>query len=313
MRLNGTNKIITEDDINLSGSSLSERFESQQKQINQLQSNVKWIYKYGGVGKGGSGGGSFTAFSIYATINEIQLKDQTIILNGTNSYRLYIKINNPNGASFNVQYKYTTLNGNGSISTQSNTKILSIENNYTIDTVITLNNNDTLTVIASDGNDTKQVSCNYITTPYTFDLVLANNNEVNYKNEEIFINTAATKGLKVQLHYQVYINASVQYEYTFNNQVVTGEITDKSGIIDFPIDADLFVPSNAGFYNASINLQIIPENQTTIVKQINKSFSLIPEDLYLLLQADTGNIYSKEESNPVLYKPGYISFNYRVY
>ena len=313
MRLNGTNKIITEDDINLSGSSLSERFESQQKQINQLQSNVKWIYKYGGVGKGGSGGGSFTAFSIYATINEIQLKDQTIILNGTNSYRLYIKINNPNGASFNVQYKYTTLNGNGSISTQSNTKILSIENNYTIDTVITLNNNDTLTVIASDGNDTKQVSCNYITTPYTFDLVLANNNEVNYKNEEIFINTAATKGLKVQLHYQVYINASVQYEYTFNNQVVTGEITDKSGIVDFPIDADLFVPSNAGFYNASINLQIIPENQTTIIKQINKSFSLIPEDLYLLLQADTGNIYSKEESNPVLYKPGYISFNYRVY
>ena len=173
MRLNGTNKIITEEDINLSGSSLSERFESQQKQINQLQSNVKWIYKYGGVGKGGSGGGSSTAFSIYATINEIQLKDQTIVLNGTNSYRLYIKINNPNGASFNVQYKYTTLNGNGSISTQSNTKILSIENNYTIDTVITLNNNDILTVIASDGNDTKQVSCNYITTPYTFDLVLA--------------------------------------------------------------------------------------------------------------------------------------------
>ena len=119
MRLNGTNKIITEDDINLAGSSLSERFESQQKQINQLQSNVKWIYKYGGVGKGGSGGGSSTAFSIYATINEIQLKDQTIVLNGTNSYRLYIKINNPNGASFNVQYKYTTLNGNGSISPNS--------------------------------------------------------------------------------------------------------------------------------------------------------------------------------------------------
>ena len=95
MRLNGKDRIITEDDINLSGSSLSERFASQQEQIDQLKSNVKWIYKYGGVGKGGGGGSSSTAFSVYATLNGVQLKDQSIVLNGAGSYHLYIKINNP--------------------------------------------------------------------------------------------------------------------------------------------------------------------------------------------------------------------------
>ena len=45
-----------------------------------------------------------------------------------------------------------------------------------------------------------------------------------------------------------------QKKSSFENALNNGEITDKSGIVDFPIDADLFVPSNAGFYNASINL-----------------------------------------------------------
>ena len=108
MKLNNGNKIIHEDDIVLSdGSSLSERLSSQQSTIDKLNSNIKWIYKYGGVGSGtggGSGGSGVQSFTIYATLNNIQLKDQNIVLNGEGVYPLYIKINNPNGASFNVQY-----------------------------------------------------------------------------------------------------------------------------------------------------------------------------------------------------------------
>ena len=133
MRLNGKDRIITEDDIILSGSSLSERFESQQQQINQLQSNIKWIYKYGGIGKGGGGGGSSASFSIYATLNSIQLKDQSIVLNGAGSYQLYIKINNPNNESFNVKYTYSIIGSSGNVTIQENTYVLSISNNYTID------------------------------------------------------------------------------------------------------------------------------------------------------------------------------------
>ena len=98
MRLNDNKKIINEDDIILSdgSSTLSERINSQQQQINQLKSNVKWIYKYGGVGSGGGGGGTSIPFSIYATLDDVQLKSQTLVLAKQDIYPLYIKINNPN-------------------------------------------------------------------------------------------------------------------------------------------------------------------------------------------------------------------------
>ena len=111
MRLNDNKKIISEDDIILSDGSttLSERINSQQQQINQLKSNVKWIYKYGGVGSGGGGGGTSIPFSIYATLDDVQLKSQTLVLAKQGVYTLYIKINNPNNGQFNVQVQYSTI------------------------------------------------------------------------------------------------------------------------------------------------------------------------------------------------------------
>jgi hypothetical protein len=51
--------IITTNDITTSSRrSLSEVLSEQQQDIDSLKSNVKWIYKYGGVGSGGTGGGS---------------------------------------------------------------------------------------------------------------------------------------------------------------------------------------------------------------------------------------------------------------
>ena len=190
MRLNNNQKVITEDDIILSDGkqTLSERFASQQEEIDKLKSNIKWMYKYGGVGSGGGsgGGGTTQQFSIYATINNVQLRDQSIVLNGEGVYPLYIKINNPNGASFNVQYTYTTKSSTGGTITQSQTVILSIENNYTLNTTINLNNNDTLIVVASDGNNTQQVSCNYVTSPYVFTPYLVDNNgNTSCNNDEI--------------------------------------------------------------------------------------------------------------------------------
>ena len=313
MRLNGKDRIITEDDIILSGSSLSERFESQQQQINQLQSNVKWIYKYGGVGKGSGGGSSSSSFSVYATLNGIQLKDQTIVLNGANSYHLYIKINNPNDKSFNVKYSYTITGNTGHDTAQENTQVLSISNNYTIDTYITLNNNAQLIIVATDGNDTKQVSCSYVTNPYSFDLVLLNDKQIAYNQEEIFISTAAEKGLNVALQYTMSINATATYEYEFNGVKTIGEVNDKTGRIIFPIDKSLYIEENSGYYNASIKINVLPENQEPIILTYNKQFSLVPESLYVLLLPQSGYLYKEEVSNPVLYKPGYIAFNYRIY
>ena len=57
MKLNGKNIILDSDvTVTESSSSLSEVLKSHSNDLEKLKSNVKWLYKYGGVGSGGGGG-----------------------------------------------------------------------------------------------------------------------------------------------------------------------------------------------------------------------------------------------------------------
>lgn len=316
MKLNGKNRIISEDDIELSGSSLSEKFESQQQEIDELKSNVKWIYKYGGVGKGGSGGGgSTTAFSVYATLDGVQLSGNSIILKEPGVYNLFVKINNPNNGQFNVTYTYSSTDKTGNAQKQQSTQILNIENRYTLNVNITLNNNDTLTVDVTDGNDNKQVSCSYVTTPYQFSFTsISDGDNPNQYGEEVFVNTAKQNGLNLNLNYSISVNVqSITYKYQFNGETTEGTIEDNFGSIKFKVDPDFLVPENAGYYNAIIEITVTPTNQDPVTLKYNKYINLIPEDLYLLVLPETGHIYKQHTESPEEYLPGYITFNYRVY
>lgn len=316
MRLNNDSKIITEDDIIMSDgtSILSDVLSSHQNQISKLASNLKWIYKYGGVGGSGGGGGEgpTQSFSIFASLNGIQLKDQSIVLDGVKLYTLSIRINNPKGSAFNVKYSYTTKSPTGGDIKQEQTIILSIENNYQLETQINLNTNSSLQITASDGNETKQVMCNYIVFPYEFSLELVDDDGDQVPVEH-FIETAAKKGINVQLKYTVSVPASIRYTYTFLEDTKQGSISDQGNTIIFPINKDLFVPESAGYYTANINFQIIPEGQELISLDKSISFSLIPESLYILIQPREGIIYDKEVDNPYEYTAGYLTFDYRVY
>ena len=314
MRLNNNKKIISEDDIILSDGSttLSERINSQQQQINQLKSNVKWIYKYGGVGSGGGGGGTSIPFSIYATLDDVQLKSQTLVLAKQGVYPLYIKINNPNNGQFNVQVQYSTITSKGEEQKITNTKVLSIENNYTWNLNVNLNNNSTIIVTATDGNDIQQVSCNYITQPYIFNASLVDNNNKSLK-KEIFISDAKLNGINVKLDYILSINAEVKYSYEFNGTTVEGNITDKNNTLLFAIPSDLFSEVNAGYYTFNLTINVTPENQAALIIDKSISFSLIPQQIYALVTPQIGQLYKQEESNPYLFKAGYIAFNYRIY
>ena len=315
MRLNNDSKIITEDDIIMSDgtSILSDVLSSHQNQISKLASNLKWIYKYGGVGGSGGGGeGPTQSFSIFASLNGIQLKDQSITLDGARLYALSIRINNPKGAAFNVKYSYTTKSSTGGDVKQEQTVILSIENNYQFETQINLNTNSSLQITASDGNETKQVMCNYIVFPYEFNLSLIDD-DGNPVSAEHFIETAAKKGVNVQLKYTVSIPASIHYIYTFLEETKEGDIADQNNTIVFPIDKSLFTPDKAGYYAAKVDLQVIPEGQELVIINKSISFSLIPESLYMLIQPKEGVIYDKETEDPYEYTPGYLTFDYRIY
>lgn len=321
MRLNNNSKIVSDDDIIMSDGSLtlSDKLSSITNDVNSLKTNVKWIYKYGGVGSGSGGGGGDKPFSVFASLNGIQIKGNNIVLNGIDTYPLLIIINNPNGGKFNVTYSYTTKTASGGETTQTRTQILSIENAFRFQTNINLNTNATLTITVTDGNDTQQVSCQYIVTPYSFDVSLVDDKGKKYLTDsntyEIFIETARDTGLNIKVDYVVSISATINYSARFNGQdLSSGSIEDQKGSLIFPIDKSNFTNDKSGLYSAVFNTQIIPDGQEMISNDQTINISLIPNELYCLISPDVGVIYNTQQTDGYyIYNPGYIQFNYRIY
>lgn len=323
MRLNNNSKIVSDDDIIMSDGSLtlSDKLSSITNDVNSLKTNVKWIYKYGGVGSGSGpgGGGGDKPFSVFASLNGIQIKGNNIVLNGIDTYPLIIIINNPNGGKFNVTYSYTTKTASGEETTQTRTQILSIENAFRFQTNINLNTNATLTITVTDGNDTQQVSCQYIVTPYSFDVSLVDDKGKKYLTDsntyEIFIETARDTGLNIKVDYVVSISATINYSARFNGQdLSSGSIEDQKGSLIFPIDKSNFTNDKSGLYSAVFNTQIIPDGQEMISNDQTVNISLIPNELYCLISPDVGVIYNTQQTDGYyIYNPGYIQFNYRIY
>lgn len=321
MRLNNNSKIVSDDDIIMSdgSSTLSDKLSSITNDVNSLKTNVKWIYKYGGVGSGSGSGGGDKPFSVFASLNGIQIKDNNIVLNGIDTYPLLIIINNPNGGKFNVTYSYTTKTASGGETTQTRTQILSIENAFRFQTNINLNTNATLTITVTDGNDTQQVSCQYIVTPYSFDVSLVDDNGKKYltgsNTYEIFIETARDTGLNIKVDYVVFISAAINYSASFNGQDLgSGNIEDQKGSLTFPIDKSNFTNDKSGLYSAVFSTQVIPDGQEMISNDQTINISLIPNELYCLISPDVGVIYNTQQAEGYyIYNPGYIQFNYRIY
>lgn len=323
MRLNNNSKIVSDDDIIMSDGSLtlSDKLSSITNDVNSLKTNVKWIYKYGGVGSGSGpgGGGGDKPFSVFASLNGIQIKGNNIVLNGIDTYPLLIIINNPNGGKFNVTYSYTTKTASGGETIQTRTQILSIENAFRFQTDINLNTNATLTITVTDGNDTQQVSCQYIVTPYSFDVSLVDDKGKKYLTDsntyEIFIETARDTGLNIKVDYVISISATINYSARFNGQdLSSGSIEDQKGSLIFPIDKSNFTNDKSGLYSAVFNTQIIPDGQEMISNDQTINISLIPNELYCLISPDVGVIYNTQQTDRYyIYNPGYIQFNYRIY
>lgn len=323
MRLNNNSKIVSDDDIIMSDGSLtlSDKLSSITNDVNSLKTNVKWIYKYGGVGSGSGsgGGGGDKPFSVFASLNGLQIKGNNIVLNGIDTYPLLIIINNPNGGKFNVTYSYTTKTASGGETTQTRTQILSIENAFRFQTNINLNTNATLTITVTDGNDTQQVSCQYIVTPYSFDVSLVDDKGKKYLTDsntyEIFIETARDTGLNIKVDYVVSISATINYSARFSGQdLSSGSIEDQKGSLIFPIDKSNFTNDKSGLYSAVFSTQVIPDGQEMISNDQTINISLIPNELYCLISPDVGVIYNtKQTEGYYIYNPGYVQFNYRIY
>lgn len=333
MKQNGKN-IIFDEDITMTGSNLGEKLSDivgeLQSKTSELESNVKYLYEYGGVGgNGGGSGSSDTDFVLYATLGDIQINGTNIILGSTGTYDLSFKIQRPNGASFKVVFKYSTVSSSGTTVAVSDTVTLDVNNSYTYSKSIVLNNNDTISVTATDSvyNVTKQVSANYITKSYNFSSYLANNSKENL-GSEIFVSTAKSNGLVVFLDYEIAVTATTTYSLSFNTgtKIITTDGTiskdSKTGTVKIDLielgsnNGWVVSDSSSGYYSIVLDVSVSVEGQLTKTTSNTITFTLVPEGLYLLVQPTVGNIYTNEPTDTTgvyKYTAGFITFNVKAY
>lgn len=318
MKLNGNKNIILDTDITITdptnfGDSLSDVLNKQQEDINNLKSNVKWIYKYGGVGSG-SGGGGTNKWAIVATLDGKTIQNgNTISLDSEiSTYVLDIRISGAT-TSFYVEYSYGNV---------SRTMTLSAENGWRSKITVNLTDNGHVAISASDGSLIKSVEANYITTPYIFSDIKFYKSDLkstwSSASKDIFMETAATEGLFLGCDYSFAIQAQTSYKWEFNKSIVEGTITDKTGITYIEVPNDILSDAmNAGLYSAKLTINITPEGQTELVIVKDVSFNLIPESLYLKIAPANGGeiIYdSIQESNFYMYSVNKnIGFNCKAY
>ena len=143
--------------------------------ITQLKSNVKWIYQYGGVGGSGGGTGPTTEWSIYATIDNKIIKNNTQLLlddiddNGnTIMHNLVISINKPNGLTYTVT-SIGYYNGAKPVGPQIINKKLTPGNyEYRYNDINSHGNGPlTINVKCDDENETKELTCPIICNPFS--------------------------------------------------------------------------------------------------------------------------------------------------
>jgi hypothetical protein len=118
MKYNGQN-IIADSDIVMTGQqtghNLSEIINQHENDISNLKSNIKWIYKYGGVGSGSGGGSGSTSsapWNFRVELGEVAREDGTTVnLGKQGEYKLAISLFKVQGRSFTVKYTYDTPQG----------------------------------------------------------------------------------------------------------------------------------------------------------------------------------------------------------
>ena len=315
MKRNGKN-IILSDDITIKsgthqGENLEEILERQDSEIEKLKSNVKWIYKYGGVGSGRGGGPDTSSWSIYARLGENFINGETIILPKKGLYKLEIRINNPSGGTFKVTYTYSN-----SGSTLSRTATLNIDNSWTLEEMISLDSNSKITIKILDGNaEIKTVESNYITQSYTFGYDLVEENGRPYVNSIAFLEYIREVGLKVRINYSVIEGISSfkikykQFDKSEVDEITVDTTIEKDGVIELDAFSKPYNTLPADFigkFSFRVDIEILGQTDS-----YEKILNIFPQDLYLLAEPTEGEVYksiSQDLDNIHKYYIGTVNF-----
>lgn len=334
MKFKDSKNIINDSDINMTGQYLNKTLDTvlsdQEEDISELKRNVKFLYQYGGVGShSGSGGGGSSKFSVFATLNKVQITNGNLVsLDGPGNYNLQIMINRPGGLQYRVTYTYW--NSRSSQDGTSYSETLSMNNSYILSTILDLDINGQIRIdsVSELGERGDQITANYITSPYTFETYLGDSegNIFNVRDNELFIDNVASSGLYAYINYEVGIQGNVSYSYNkLNaNKIIEFEqkqdidLTESSrGIIQLPICPDGFlIDENAGYYTVNINISVTPLGQNEIIVPRIINLNLIPNSLYLKISPNNkdASLYDNDQvEDPYTFSIGSIVFDLKIY
>ena len=321
MKLNGKN-IITDKDITITegshlGETLSEILESQQEDIANLKSNVKWIYKYGGVGSGsGGGGGAGSAkWSVFVSLGGKAFTEGDVLAltPGLQEYTLYVQVKGGTGDfmmnwSCGGQDRYNIL--------------LSAENGWSYTKKFSLKTNGNVSVTVTDNVTTINREANYVVNPYSFtdiQLYQGSKNEdgsINigqiYGQSDIFFEDVESGGLYAVCAYDVNVSAEVKYKWidSLSKEEIPQELlTVNKGNLVFEIVSPNqgLNKDSAGVYSIELEIDVKTATGDSEVIVRKKDYNLIPENVYirLLPASDKESFYDtplEEESNFYKYK-----------
>lgn len=229
--INDTDIKMTGDELGLNaGYTLKTVLNDHSKKIEKLESNVKWMYRYGALGSGGTGTGSGNGSTSKLTVQIFKDGIQPIspgtklMYPGENYYKFRVEIHGGGSDTFQIKYYYN----NGKVLT----RVVSKDNEFANEESLKLEGNNELTITIKNQstgdfykvNDSPNLTFQYITSAYNisanyvkgYDYV--NENNVRYErftpnNNIIFISDVADTGLMIALNYNIAVNLTDSKTY----------------------------------------------------------------------------------------------------
>lgn len=338
MKLNDRN-IITDSDISVTGyqgggKNLSDILSSHRRDLEKLKSNMKWIYRHGGVGSGMSGGnggsGGTASWKVVVTrvfegsTGGLELKDGVTMNFGQNgNYPIKVQVYNGRESSFRVTFNYTNSLGN-----QGKSRVVTASDGFQATEILKLDKNGLLgiEVLNQDTQDIVTLSVPYITSAYSFELVYVKktnkSEEFTSTNNNIFMSDVSSEGLVAALKYTIAtgindlrityndwdnVTRTIEFKDGINNNLPAGQnIKPRStGIIYLDLlksqDIITFLGNNgnSGYRQFLLGIDLILEgnNKKEEIPELSLKDNLIPSEIYLKVTTSSGSLYGVSQGD----------------
>ena len=307
-----SNDVLVTGDIN---NNLTDVINEQEEKINNLEQNVKWLYKYGGTGSKGGGGPynpgtnlNLNASILFGTTVITDSGAQRVIISNKDAKFETLSIRLTDANVLNI-YSVSIKHGGYYIKDPLTNKekwSLNDDNDYSITVQVQLSDSRNI-IIDLQGTSSigtrlnKQYVFTYIKNPYVINLALVNDENREILNSGNLYTNNINNGVNLSINYNVASDKSIKYEISDggagmfilnedeNINEYEGIINDKNsggvgvGSIKIPLnDNFIFNDNNYGSQNISVKFTIDPDpslgilNAQTLYENI--SFTYIPAD-----------------------------------